>query len=749
MADFKSKILVDALLTKYYSDIKKDSKLTKTLGAAKSSKGNPNLFAIVPDQIYKPRVKVCIDFNHKYADVTEDTMLTKLLGIKAEKQRIIPFETLQEIYKKIVRYNAVFFEYNKVFSSSLNISNSSYNTYMNYVSDEVFVNAFLNEFVNIFVTSVRTDRKINGIGTATISLREATQNDGFKRSTLFFDDTQPFDTQLFNPYLPVTIFVSGRIYKNYMFPIFSGFLFQINPKNSNGFKSLELHCADMLKLMEYSYENVSPSLIQLAELKKNETYNIYSTPFYGVQHLKIFKSLFKGGNITYGEDLTAEELDPSQQVTQSQESSTIKLNDLGFKFFERSDENGMLKLIENEKLQPVKLDNLDDNILFTLLDKTSYDSTQRSLIYWGDQVTPYRIFNTATQQIYSSEFSSRLQILQEMAGRVYFNFYMDVYGNACYHPYRLSNNFLEYYYISITRNKFDMIKHPFQNCLVISPEEVIDSSDIINVDNIATILVLKGISDVANTGASDLQNLYGMCVDLKNMRRYGNKRKEVQDDLANQNPAINDSSGKKIQYMDFLAKERLRHDNAEAYTRSTNIILRPELELALPIYFEDSDDVFYIQAISHSININDVATTTITCNFGRKFKSIPPDMYSYIVTSENLYKTKNSDSLSYSAVQYNYQAEIDNFYVPSTASDGAIANSEAYSIFTGFSTANTAQMQIQADKNARAAAVRKKQENAKTAAKYAKEKDYEQKYGQHDKPKTDFEKAFDGEIEVK
>ena len=161
MADFKSKTLVDALLIKYYSDIKKDSKLTKTLGDAKSSKGNPNLFAIVPDQIYKPRVKVCVDFNHKYADVTEDTMLTKLLGIKAEKQRIIPFETLQEIYKKIVRYNAVFFEYNKVFSSSLNISNGSYNTYMKYVSDEVFVNAFLNEFVNIFVTSVRTDRKIN------------------------------------------------------------------------------------------------------------------------------------------------------------------------------------------------------------------------------------------------------------------------------------------------------------------------------------------------------------------------------------------------------------------------------------------------------------------------------------------------------------------------------------------------------------------------------------------------------------
>lgn len=700
MPNFSSRTLVAALLKQYYADTDKDSKLTRTIGFKRSVPGSSSLFAVVPDQIYKPRIKVCIDFNHTYADVGEDDNLAKLLRTNTKKQRIIPFPTLQEIYKKIVKYNAVFFEYNKVFSSSLHIGSSTYDSLMQNITNETFVNEFLNKFINMFVTNVRTDRRINGIGTAVVSLRETSQNKGYKRASLLFDDSQPFDTQLFNPYLPITIFVSGRIYKNYMFPIFSGFLFQINPKNSNGFKSLELNCADMLKLMEYSYENVSPALIQLAELKKNETYNIYSTPFYGVQHLKIFKSIFNGGKILYGEDIEESNLTTSQLQTKSSAEGTVTFSNLGFRFVERSDEN---KFINEEKLDdlPTYLENMHADVMSSLLKTTSYDSKPRCLIYWGDQLTPYRIFNVNTQQIYSSEFSSRLQILQETAARVYYNFYMDVYGNACYHPYRLSNNFLEYFCISINRSKFSMRQHLFKNCLIIPPEEITDISDMINVDNISTVLILKGIADVANTGASELQNLYGTAVDLKNLRRYGYKRKEVQDDLANQNPEINDSSGKKLKYMDVLAKERLRHDNAEAYTRSVNIILRPELELALPIYFEDSDDVFYIQAISHSINVNEVSTTTVTCNFGRKYKQLPPDMFSFIVTSENLYKTKNTDSISYSEVKDSYQAELDNFYIPSEAADVAVTNN-AYYLQSGYAEGSRAQTAKQEEKNARA-----------------------------------------------
>ena len=79
--------------------------------------------------------------------------------------------------------------------------------------------------------------------------------------------------------------------------------------------------------------------------------------------------------------------------------------------------------------------------------------------------------------------------------------------------------------------------------------------------------------------------------------------------------------------------------NSELVSTQSTIIFRPELELARPMYYTDTDDVFYIQSIDHTININGDATTTVNGNFGRKEKDIPPDLHNFLLATESIVNT--------------------------------------------------------------------------------------------------------------
>jgi len=102
--------------------------------------------------------------------------------------------------------------------------------------------------------------------------------------------------------------------------------------------------------------------------------------------------------------------------------------------------------------------------------------------------------------------------------------------------------------------------------------------------------------------------------------------------------------------------------NSELHNAQISMVFRPELRLGLPIFIEPDGDVFYVQSISHSITVNGEATTTVNANFGRKEEASPPDLFSYMVMSEKLYKDPGSAELNATPPVFTTVADMQKWY---------------------------------------------------------------------------------------
>jgi hypothetical protein len=108
------------------------------------------------------------------------------------------------------------------------------------------------------------------------------------------------------------------------------------------------------------------------------------------------------------------------------------------------------------------------------------------------------------------------------------------------------------------------------------------------------------------------------------------------------------------------------------------MVLRPELEIANPVLFTESNEVFYIQGLVHSITVGGEATTTLTCNLGRQYNQRPPDLCNFMMTNEFFYKTTNAnDTNPYSDdLLDKFLKEQDNFMLPYDTKNTALNNQD-------------------------------------------------------------------------
>lgn len=679
--------LLDTIVTNFYSELP-----TTIIGnEAIRGKVNPVLgqkeevVSVVPDHIYRPRIKVAIDFNHVYT-LNLDQAKADELNIQ-NGSRIIPKKTLISLAIDIANYYLVFFETLSIKMDTKSKIQDSMQALLQNISsgNDDAINLFLNQFINMFITNINVDRSLNQIGNATVTLRDSTYIKNNVRRSAFFDNAKNYLYQLFSPYLPISIWVNGRIYQDCYFPIYNGFIFTVNPKDSQGYKQLDLICKDMLEFCNISTEMLNPSIIQLTDIKNQNYINIYSKPMYGMSHIQIFKTMFEGGSLAYSEDVASiintttddKGTTEGKNVTennssndQSTSGSSLNISSLGFFFDRLSEYNDFINGDKNYYTRGyIKQIDKNQPILSEIINRTSYTKNNRSLIYWGENLTPFSIFSLQSMRVYSSDFASRFAILQEISGNTFYNFYISAYGDVCFHPLRLSNDYFinELIYKS-NNNKINKIKHKFSGIYTINKHEILDATTTFNIDVLVTYLVFKGLASVDNTVSSEPGNLYGIAIDKKLMERYGYRRNEIQKEFLNENPTIKDSTGKTFKFFDMVATELLKYTNGELQTKTVNIILRPEMELGYPVYFTENDEVYYIQSISHNIAIGGSATTTINCNLGRKSYESPPDLYSYMLTNEYYYRTKNfSDTNPYIETNLQkFKAEQENFILPFT-----------------------------------------------------------------------------------
>jgi len=612
---------------------------------------------LVADQFYHPEIRVCIDFSHQFVFTGEKEGMTG--------KRPVSKQRLQDITRKLASYVYYYFEY------VLSINDTTTEKLFSDIAstqDEKKMVIFINTIMNYFLTSVNVDRSRNGIGSATVVIKDNNNYKNGKKINVFNDRYMSILEQLFVPMLPISIWARGRLYKDWYFPIFDGYTIMCSPSTAQGYASLNITCKDTLELARISQEMLNPAILQIKEFEKQTAINIFSKPLYGQDHLVIFDTMIHGGLIRYREPEKDEDgnyigkgggeiVSPEDILSQIPRESystqeLLSLTSLGN--FVRADDsadgkNSIYNIAEDKFIYK------DNFNMRNLVEKTSHIYRQRATVAWGEKITPYRMFNFQTPQIYTSEFSSRLDVLRDVAGMVYYELYVDGYGTINYHPMRLSNDYFKYDIIAKEKHE-----HCFFGVQTVGADEIISTNVALNLEEMVTFLRLHGKHVTLTDTPPEQLEIVGSAVDKRLMERYGYRRREVENPMFNVNEKIHGSeisgsSDDAMHFLDIAAHVLMRYMNAELHTNNTTLVFRPELELALPVVFPDNNNVFYINSISHSITVGGDASTTISCSFGRLDSQHPADLSSFMLATEAYYTNSPDFIATFEAAQDSYK----------------------------------------------------------------------------------------------
>jgi hypothetical protein len=168
----------------------------------------------------------------------------------------------------------------------------------------------------------------------------------------------------------------------------------------------------------------------------------------------------------------------------------------------------------------------------------------------------------------------------------------------------------------------------------------------LNIDELVTHLKVVGQDDSV-ADVDELGCLVGRAVHRKYLNRFGYRRELVICQLFNSNFNVDGDVKNKdktagLTFGNLLAGCMLVYKNAELYTKEVSLVFRPELTLCRPVFFTEDKTIFYVNSISHSINIGGDATTTINCSFGRKEDETPVDLFNFMVATQKIFKLRNS-----------------------------------------------------------------------------------------------------------
>jgi len=588
------------------------------------------LKSVVPQDTYHPKVCVAIDFTHQFT-----TSISNIEG-----KRPLDFSVLQAETRRIFYFTQRYFEYIKSYGSPSESASYFSEHFAMPPTDEKGILVFLNATLNNFLTSINVSRSRKEIGTATVTFKDIKNpfRNGRGNHRIFFDAAFGMLDQLMVPMLPITIWGRGRLYKNWYFPIFDGYIVSTSPKDANGFVEYDIMCKDVLELARISTEMINPALIQLAEKKNVNAVNMLVKPFYGHDHFEIVKSMFLGGRLKFDPQDRSIKADAGA----TREPATMDIDTLPLSKLENFDEatdetiTGVKKLITELDMTAIHKNKFTFD---AMVNYVSHRTRTRKFIAWGDKITPYRIWTIQSPRTFTSTFSNRLDIISEVSKMTYYDFFVDGCGNVHYHPMRLINNYLvSNACCSFTSDLKYWHNRVFPHVQVINQEETFQSTSVLNLEELITFLRVSGEDETIQGGdSSQLIGLYGSSTDKKMLARYGYRRQEVQNNLFNMNVEIVKG---KVSFLDVAAAVLMQFMNAELFTRQTVVAFRPELEIASPVFFTEDNSVFYINSVDHNITVGGDATTSINCSFGRKDYELPPDLNSFLLQTQVAYNLK-------------------------------------------------------------------------------------------------------------
>lgn len=632
----------------------------------------PNLYNLVPDNVYTPQVYVAFNFSSTFASNFEFEMEGASESVILQGKRLVNKNVIKNVASSLLNYYKYYYEYVLTYADRVDETIGEQN-FLDKIDSETSLEGeeqaveFINKIINFFLTSVSVSRVRNDVSSCSLSFRDAADYNFIgKASRILFKSGLPLLAQLFVPMVPFSVWARGRIYSDYMFPIFTGYITRTTPTNDQGYMSLKIDGKDCLELARITYENLNPAIIQVAE-KEISSLNYFSKVFYGIDHFQIVQSMFLGGVVQY--DSNTNRMIAIGRADANSVPGAPKISPIG-SFSAADEESGNKTPVDVVNQRALLESDFSIKKMISRLSDTKYISS------WGYNLTPYRVFGNASLDVYNSTFSTRLDILKGVASTVYYEFYTDGDGNVHYHPMRLSNDFLVYdsfYPTDVTietdgvvqaYRTIQQVLHRFPHAQVIGSEEVTSLSKTKNIEELKTYLVLRGTPNVQDTGNPTQTGLYGYYMDETNIARFGYRRAERDCPMFNINVNVKDKDGKYKPLANAMAKVFLDHANGELYTMTASLVFRPELELAAPVYLVEDSEVFYVQSITHTIDIGNSATTVINASFGRWEKEPEPDLLSYMLHTELLDKAKLRE-VKYAGSVEGAELNID-FLIPAT-----------------------------------------------------------------------------------
>lgn len=614
---------------------------------------------VIPDQVYKPEVRIAIDFAH---------------AVRAEKEgepavRVVSEAVLQRFVKN--SYNFVMRYFNTIFASGTGAADIAAVLREKPPTDSDEIILFINDVINYFLTTVSIERSVNSIGVASFKLKGIKNTQSTRGNfRLFFDSMWTILDQLFVPMLPVRIWAKGRLYPDWWFSIYDGYIITTSTSDEQGYVEYTITCRDVLEFARFTVEMTHPGLNPVGEKKerKRSYFQILKKQWYNYDHFSIISLLAAGSDsLLYAPDVPegfvgtpeAEARDrkfksmfPAESLADFTPESIISGD------FSNPNIDGLTRAYQhiaihkddfgrNKRLEQVRH-------VFTASSK--HAGTQRNIIFWGHKITPYRVFQFVSPQFFDSTFSNRLDMMLDVAKRSYFNIYIDGSGNLQYHPMRLNNEFLSVAAMGGKNFNDNAIMRAFPYAQVIGQEEIINTASVFNSENLITYYIISGALAVPSKGAGSKQvGLYGTAEIKFLSDKFGYRRFEEENPLFNKQVIIDG-----IKFLDMYAAIRLAFLNAELYTRSTELVFRPELELASPVLYPHEGQVFYVTNITHNITIGGAATTSINTNMGRLDRQPPPDFMSFLYGSELIKEGMDSDDLS--AIFSSVLAQLEKYY---------------------------------------------------------------------------------------
>ena len=384
--------------------------------------------------------------------------------------------------------------------------------------------------------------------------------------------------------------------------VFWGLVTRIVRTTNNSENSVTLNCSDMTWWLSKSRTAFLPSLYNVAINKSDRNLGAHKSIF-GNQNP--FEIVYQVMNV-YPEDLQSN-LNQFQLANNgAQDLSNQSQRDIQEKWKQRFEKiirnlrifglNGNriktdnTNFIKNEASQsrleklrrayPGKVisSNIDLNTGDNILKSNIKDALDESLL---NDFLPYKEITVPAH--FETSFRSRLEIVQELAKSIGFEFFQDTNGEILFKPPFYNMHVNEY-------------ENPIYVLRDLDIQEADYSSD---ANEVVTEIKVSGkFANEVPSGSNASSIIFGLYRSAELAAIYGIQEEEVQADFCRTSK----------QCLNFAISE-LDRINARRFTSSITIEGRPELRIGRPIFIASKNEFYYIRGLSHSFSNGSFKTT--------------------------------------------------------------------------------------------------------------------------------------------